>query len=86
MERTDWHGEKAEVSGGGADMGIREWGLSAIFYAFVAPRYRNSHAETHARNMNIKRRHILALVTANMLSELAVCFPWVFLVNEGGIL
>lgn len=68
MERTDRRGEKAEVKGGRADMGIRERGLPAIFSAFVAPRHRNSHAQTHAKNINIKHcRHTLVLVTANTL-------------------
>lgn len=69
MERTDWRGEKAEVKGGGADMGISEWGLPAIFYIFVARRHGISHAQTHAKNINRKYRHTLALVTANTLSQ-----------------
>lgn len=68
-ERTDRGGEKAEVKGDRADMGIREHGLPAIFSAFVAPRHRNSHAHSHAKNKNIECRHILALVTANTLCQ-----------------
>lgn len=61
-----------EVKGGRADKGIREGNLPAIFCTFVAPRHRNSHAQTHA---NIRKfRNVLALVTANSHCQRAACF------------
>lgn len=62
--------EKAQVNGGGADMGIRERSLPAIFFCFVNPRH--SHAQTNVKNINIKCRHTLALVTTNTLREQCV--------------
>lgn len=71
-------GEMGEVKEGGADMGIRQWGLPAIFSAFMAPIHRNSHAQTHAKNINIKCRNTLALVTINTVCQWAAWFLWVF--------
>lgn len=76
-ERSDQPGEVGEVKGGGADMRIKEWGLPAIFSAFIAPKHRNSHAQSPANNIKIKCRHTLALVTANMVCQCAAfstCF------------
>ena len=84
--RADQRGEEAEVKGGRADKGIREWDLPAIFSAFVAPRHRNSHAQTHAKKKKKTRKNTDTLVTANTLSQREQRVFCGFLFNEGGIL
>ena len=83
--RTDtaW-GEKTEVKGGGAGMRIRS--LPAIFSVSTSPPDSGTHiCRLTGKNINIKCRHTLALVPADALCQLVLCFLC-FSVNKWGIL
>lgn len=84
-EITDQRGEKAEVKKGGEDMGIREWGLPAIYSSFMASRHRNLHAMTHVKKILTYKEetHLyLSLLIHSVSVQRVFCG---FSLNEGGI-